>query len=118
MIDPRDNSDFHDDFDDFDDEDFIEEEHLPPEMGRVHSDDELEKVVKDLLHNGHKIDARDITVTVHNGNVKLSGVVRSQMQRDYAISLTKLVHGVGEVESDLIVKINEGILPTDIGRNP
>jgi osmotically-inducible protein OsmY len=55
---------------------------------------------------------------VKNLDVKLSGSVKSQFDRDYAVSLVKLVHGVGEIKSELIVKINQGILPTDLGRNP
>ncbi len=84
----------------------------------LHPDDELELSVKELLHNSHKFDARDITVTVDNCNVTLSGTVRTQEARDYAVSVVKLVQGVGDVHSDLIVKRNQGILPTDIGRNP
>ena len=64
------------------------------------------------------IDARDITVTVDKMNVTLSGTVKSQNDRDYALKIVKLVQGVGTLHSDLIVKRNEGILPTDIGRNP
>jgi osmotically-inducible protein OsmY len=81
-------------------------------------DQELEDVIKELLHNSHRIDARDITVTVDNANVTLSGTVHTQADRDYAVSIVKLVQGVGEVEVDLIVKRNEGILPTDVGRHP
>lgn len=86
--------------------------------GWIKGDEELEKVVKELLHNSHKLDARDITVTVDKGNVTLSGTVRTQEDRDYATSLVKLVHGVGDIKSEIIVKRNQGILPTDIGRNP
>lgn len=81
-------------------------------------DEELEKVLKELLHNSTRIDASDITVMVDKMDVTLSGTVRSQGDRDYALKIVKLVQGVGTVHSDLIVKTNEGILPTDIGRNP
>jgi osmotically-inducible protein OsmY len=82
-------------------------------------DEEIEKVIKDLLYHSDRIDARDITVSVRNQNVTLSGSVKSQTERDYAISVSKLVQGVGKVENQLIVKhLNEGILPTDVGRNP
>jgi osmotically-inducible protein OsmY len=86
-------------------------------ISRVHTDEELETVVKELLHNSKKVDAKDITVTVQESNVNLSGTVQSQEQRDYAINVVKLIHGVGEVHSDLVVKLNPGILPTDIGRD-
>ncbi len=94
------------------DDDFLEDS-----ISRVHSDEELEIVVKELLHNSKRVDASDITVTVDKTNVHLSGSVKSQEDRDYAINVVKLIHGVGDVHSDLIVKLNDGILPTDIGRN-
>lgn len=100
----------------FDDEDFLEPEYEPSGISRVHSDEELERVVKELFHNSNKLDARDISVSVDNCNVKLSGTVKSQEEKDYAFSITRLVHGVGEVDNQLIVKLNEGILPTDVGR--
>ena len=82
------------------------------------NDQELENVVKELLKNSHRVNARDITVTVDNCNVTLSGTVRTQEERDYATSIVKLVNGVGDVYSNIIVMRNQGILPTDIGRNP
>lgn len=85
---------------------------------RVHPDEVLEKSVKELLRNSNKLDGRDITVTVENCNVKLSGTVKTQEERDYAVSVVKLVNGVGEIHSEIIVKRNQGILPTDVGRNP
>lgn len=94
------------------DDDFIEDS-----ISRVHSDEELEIVIKELLHNSKRVDASDITVSVDKTNVHLSGSVKSQEDRDYAINVVKLIHGVGDVHSELIVKLNDGILPTDIGRN-
>lgn len=95
-----------------------EDSFRPTDISHVHTDDEIEKVIKELFKNSSKIDARDISVQVKKSSVKLSGSVKSQFERDYAVSLVKLVHGVGEINSELIVKINQGILPTDIGRNP
>jgi hypothetical protein len=88
------------------------------DVSRVHSDDELEGVIKELLHNSKQIDASDITVTVQHCDVRLAGTVKTQDERDYAERVIKLVHGVGEISSELVVKINPGILPTDVGRNP
>lgn len=82
----------------------------------IHTDEELEKVVKELLANSSRIDSRDISVNVDNCHVTLSGTVKSQEERDYAESVVKLVQGVGEVTVNLVVKLNSGILPTDIGR--
>jgi hypothetical protein len=101
------------------DEDFeiADDDFLEDSISRVHSDDELEIVIKELLHNSKRVDASDITVSVNHCDVHLSGSVKSQEERDYALNVVKLVHGVGEVNSDIIVKLNDGILPTDIGRN-
>lgn len=84
----------------------------------MRADDELERVIKELLQNTRRIDASDITVSVDNQNVTLSGTVRKQSERDYAISIVKLVQGVGDVNSEIIVKTTTGILPSDIGRHP
>lgn len=105
-------------FDEGDELNYHEDSFHDEGISRIHTDAELERVVKELLRNSHKIDARDITVNVDNCNVKLSGTVHTQEERDYATEVVKLVHGVGEVESEIIVKRNAGILPTDIGRNP
>lgn len=99
-------------------DDLEEEEYGEDSISRVHTDGELEMVIRELLHNSHRLDSRDITVGVHQGGVKLSGTVGSQKERDYAVGIVKLIHGVGEVKSELIVKTHDGILPTDIGRNP
>lgn len=81
-------------------------------------DEELEKILKELLHNSTRINADDITVSVDKMDVTLSGTVRTQEERDYALKIVKLVQGVGAVHSELVVKRNEGILPTDVGRHP
>ncbi len=88
------------------------------ELSRIHSDTELEKSIQELLHSTKRVDLRDISISVRNTNVKLSGTVKSQSDRDYAISLVKLIHGVGDIKADIVVKLNPGILPTDVGRNP
>jgi hypothetical protein len=86
---------------------------------RIHyqGDEEIENVIKELLHNSDRVDSSDITVQVTDRKVHLSGTVKTQKDRDYIKSVVELVHGVGPVESDIIVKLNEGILPTDIGRS-
>ncbi len=88
------------------------------QRAHVHNDDELELVIKEILHNSNQINSNDITVSVNHCDVKLSGSVRSQKERDLASEIVKEIMGVGNVESDLVVKLNTGILPTDIGRNP
>lgn len=93
-------------------EDSFHVSHFP-----YHNDTEIERVVKELLHNSDRFDTSDVTVQVTDRTVYLSGTVKSQEARDYIISVVELVHGIGPVESDIIVKLNEGILPTDIGRD-
>lgn len=108
-------------FDEANEEDLIPEvvdDELHDPRAHIYSDEELEFVIKEILRNSSVMDASDITVTVHNCDVRLAGSVKGQEERDYAEKLVKLVHGVGEVQSDIVVKLNEGILPTDIGRNP
>lgn len=90
----------------------------PLEFQRIHSDEELERTIREILHSSKLIDGRDLSVSVRNTNVKVSGSVKSQFERDYVLSLVKLVHGIGSIKGDIIVKLNPGILPTDIGRNP
>lgn len=94
-----------------------EEASQPDRVVHLHRDDEIEEVVKELLHNSTRMDASDITVSVINSNVTLSGTVKTQIERDYAIGVVKLVHGVGDVDSEIIVKTHGGILPSDVGRN-
>lgn len=81
------------------------------------SDASLERIVKELLRSSKALDAADITVIAHKGDITLSGTVKSDIQKNAAGSLTQLIHGVGKIKNDLIVKLNSGILPTDIGRN-
>ena len=93
-----------------------DDDHSP--VGHIYPDDELEKVVKELLKNSQLVNAEDITVTAHNADITLSGTVKSDEEKNTAGSIVQFIHGVGLIHNDLIVKLNEGILPTDIGRNP
>lgn len=86
--------------------------------GHIYSDEELENVIKELFKNSHQINAEDITVRAYHCDVTLSGTVKTEEEKDAASSMVLLIHGIGLVHNDLIVKRNEGILPTDIGRNP
>lgn len=79
-------------------------------------DRELGTAVKEILRNSRYLDSKDISVEVDDGRITLSGTVPSEMDRDYALQIVELINGVQEVHSELIVKLNPGILPTDIGR--
>lgn len=117
MIHPNPDHSSHEN-DPIDEDEFIEPEIRANDISHIHSDDELEIVLKELLHNSSRLDASDITVTVNHNDVTLSGSVRSQKERDAAGEIITLVHGTGEIHNEIIVKLNDGILPTDIGRNP
>lgn len=97
--------------------DYHEDSYHEESISHVHTDEELEGVIKEIVKNSHRLDSRDITVSVKDSNVHLTGTVRTQDERDYIISVVKLLHGVAEVKSDLIVKTHDGILPNDIGRH-
>lgn len=74
--------------------------------GHIYSDDELEAVVKQLLSNSKALDPSDITVSAHNGDITLGGTVKSDHQKNAASSIIQLVHGVGLIKNDIVVKIN------------
>lgn len=109
-------SEYFESIDNPENEEEIVDDDLHDDVSRFHVDQEIESAVKELLHHSHKLDARDLSVSVKEGVVTLSGSVHSQNERDYAQELARLVHGVTDVDTEIVVKLNEGILPTDIGR--
>lgn len=94
----------------------LEDEFHEP-TGHIYSDDELENVVKELLKNSKLLDSSDLTVTAHHCDVTVSGTVKSDKEKKAVTDIVRLIHGVGIIKNDIIVKINEGILPTDLGRD-
>ena len=78
---------------------------------------ELESAIRELFSNSIRLDAADISVSVFADCVTLSGTVKSQRERDLATELVKLIDGVREINNEIIVKLNRGILPTDLGRH-
>lgn len=95
----------------------LAEDEYEDRHGHIYSDEELENVVKELFHHSTTVDGEDITVRAYNSDVTLSGTVKSEDQKNAAGSLVQLIHGVGLIRNELIVKLNDGILPTDIGRD-
>ena len=106
----------HNDFEGAEPMAHLEGEYHEP-SGHIYSDDELESVVKELLKNSKSLDSSDLTVTAHNCDVTVSGTVKSDQQKKAVTDIVRLIHGVGKIRNDIIVKINEGILPTDLGRD-
>lgn len=76
-------------------------------LSRIQSDEDIENAVKDLLAHSHKIDAKNIIVEVDACNVTLSGTVHSEIERVYALSVVKLINGVGDVHSSLVIKLSD-----------
>jgi osmotically-inducible protein OsmY len=83
---------------------YHEDHYDPHDISRVHPDKEIKAVILELLGSSQKIDARQILVSVDHSCVTLSGTVGTSFEKDYALSLVKLVHGVGEVKSTLTVE--------------
>jgi osmotically-inducible protein OsmY len=52
---------------------------------RNHADDEMERVIEDLLKSSSRLDSRELSISVDKCNVTLSGRVKSQTERDYAL---------------------------------
>lgn len=98
--------------------DYHEDSYHPHDISRVHPDDEIRAVIRELLQNSNRIDASDILVGVDHSNVSLSGRVKSQRERDYALSIVKLVHGVGEIHSELTVDLGPHKTLNDERKNP
>lgn len=96
--------DFEDDSDDELEEISFDDFERIDNLSRIHTDEELEKAVKDLLMHSNRVDALDISVEVDASNVTLSGTVNTPEERDYALSIVKLIHGVGDVHSSLVVR--------------
>lgn len=85
--------------------------------GQVESDEKLGSVVKELIHNSHRLNGDDISVEVYHADVTLLGSVTTEEEKYVAGSLAQLIHGVGTIRNELVVKRSEGILPSDLGRH-
>ena len=83
---------------------YHEDQYDPHDISRVHPDKEIKAVILELLGSSQKIDARQILVSVDHSCVTLSGTVGTSFEKDYALALVKLVHGVGDVKSTLTVE--------------
>jgi osmotically-inducible protein OsmY len=76
----------------------------------------VKKVITELLENSKRLDSSDIVVDVKDGDVTLSGSVKDEFQKQQAEAVIETVQEVRSIYNELIVKTNPGILPTDIGR--
>ena len=78
-------------------------------------DERIRDDVYERLTDSHIIDAREILVEVHQGNVTLSGTVHERRMRYAAEDLVANVMGVANINNQLKVE-REGPPPTTLGR--
>lgn len=64
----------------------------------------LENTLKELIHNSQRIHGQDITVSVHDHFVTLSGTVESEYERHYVEEILHDVEGVGDIHMDVKVR--------------
>lgn len=74
--------------------------------GYTRSDDRIREDVNDRLTDDHRIDAGDIEVSVSNGEVTLSGTVRSRDEKRRAEDIAEAVSGVKHVQNN--VRVQQG----------
>ena len=72
------------------------------------SDDELSARVKQSLIAAELPDAAEISVTSFNGDVTISGVVRSEHIRDETLRIAGAVRAVGAIRNSLTVRAPSG----------
>lgn len=75
--------------------------------GYTRSDDRIREDVNDRLTDDHRVDAGDIEVTVSNGEVTLTGTVRSRDDKRRAEDIADAVSGVKHVQNNVRVQQGE-----------
>ena len=66
-------------------------------------DDELRRLVREMLRDNRSIDAADISVHVHNGKIVLAGRVGTDAEKRIAERVIEDRLGVDNVQSQLVV---------------
>ena len=72
--------------------------------GYKRSDDRINEDIHDRLHNDGYIDSRDVTITVNDGRVTLSGVVYDRQTKHAIENLVDGVHGVKDIDNEIRVE--------------
>lgn len=72
--------------------------------GYTRSDERILEDVSDRLSEDHGLDASEIEVVVQNGEVTLTGNVRSKQEKRHAEDICELVSGVKDVHNQLRVQ--------------
>ncbi len=76
--------------------------------GVYRSDARIRQDVNDAFARQAGLDARDIEVVVHDGEIKLSGTVADMHSKELAEALADGVFGASDVQSHLRVKRERG----------
>jgi osmotically-inducible protein OsmY len=80
--------------------------------GYQRGDDRIREDVCDRLTDDPRIDAADVDVKVANGEVTLTGSVRTREEKRYSEDLVERITGVREVNNSLKVRPADEILGT------
>jgi osmotically-inducible protein OsmY len=80
--------------------------------GYTRGDERIREDVCDRLTDDPRIDASDIDVQVKNGEVSLSGSVRSREEKRYSEDLIEHLTGVRDVNNQLKVKAADAVIGT------
>lgn len=76
-------------------------------------DDALEEDITDRMSNHDELDADQITVTVHNGRVELSGTVETAEASSLATRIAAAAPGVAGVRNRLVLTGLDSHIPGD-----
>ncbi len=74
--------------------------------GYKRSDDRISEDIHDRLHNDGYIDSREVTISVQDGRVTLSGVVSDRQTKHAIENLVDSVHGVRDIDNEIRVERN------------
>ena len=75
----------------------------PETHPHFHTDEELEKCVRELLHNSRR-DYSGIQVSVDARNVHFTGTLSADDDRKHLDELAGMVQGIGSVTNDVTLK--------------
>jgi osmotically-inducible protein OsmY len=80
--------------------------------GYRRGDDRIREDVCDRLTDDPRVDASDVDVQISNGEVTLSGSVRTRQEKRFTEDLVEAITGVREVNNNLKVKAVDEVLGT------
>lgn len=68
------------------------------------SDDQIKSAIEDMLKLDHRIDPKEINITVENGVVSFSGSVDAYWKKDVIVEYAYRMKGVVDIVDDMTVK--------------